>query len=161
MISLLYGMFMASIFCISAYIIYRNGDESRYLLLRRCGKYLAGTWQMVTGGVHENEVAWQAALREIEEETGFEPSSLYTADAVETFYFPPLDRIIHAPAFVVYLSEMLTPRLSPNEHDEFSWLSFEEAKKRLVWSQQKKVISQVHENFVENDPQEHFLIYSK
>ncbi|WP_420810327.1 NUDIX domain-containing protein [Estrella lausannensis] len=32
---------------------------------------MTDTWQMVSEGVHEGEMAYQAAFREIREETGF------------------------------------------------------------------------------------------
>lgn len=137
--------------CISAFVICRTPDGPRYLLIRRCGQYLPGTWQMVTGGILEQETAIQAALREIKEETGLVPTQLYCADAVETFYMQSVDKITFAPVFVAFVEEM-TVELSPSEHDAYEWVAFEEAKKRLVWSEQRRVLAQVHDSFILNDP---------
>ncbi len=143
--------------CISAYIVRQTSTGPLYLLIRRCGKYLPGTWQMVTGGILDGETAVQAAIREIHEETGLTPIQLYSADAVETFYMPSLDKITFVPVFIAFVKEM-DVKLSPSEHDAYEWLTFEEAKKRLVWSEQQRVITQIHETCVLQKPNELLLI---
>lgn len=145
-------------FCISAYIIYKELDRAEYLMIRRSGRYLPGTWQMVSGGIHDGETAPQAAIREIHEETGIKISKFYSADAVETFYFPPKDKVVCVPVFAAFVEAKEPIVLSPSEHDAFEWLSFEEAKKRLIWSEQKRVITLIHENFVLNEPLDWLLM---
>lgn len=140
--------------CISTFIIYSKNGEHRYLLIRRCSSYLTGTWQMVTGGIQEPETAVQAALREIFEETGLVPSKFYSADAVEIFYLKTKDKIAFVPVFLAFVDELNSVTLCPLEHDGYEWLSFEEAKERLVWSEQKRIIQHVHENFVLKEPLE-------
>lgn len=139
---------------ISAYVIHQN----KYLLLHRCGKYLNGTWQMVSGGIHDGEKAWDAALREIYEETGIVPDRFYSADAVETFYMKSHDKVTFVPVFIAILDKEKEVKLSPAEHDAFEWLNFELAKERLVWSEQKRIITHVHENFILKEPLSFHLI---
>lgn len=139
--------------CISAYIIRQTSEGPRYLLIRRCGKYLPGTWQMVTGGIEQGETSVQAALREIHEETGLTPYALYSADIVETFYMQNHDKITFVPVFVAFV-ENLNVRLSPKEHDAYEWLPFEDAKNKFVWSEQQRVISHIHETCVMKMPNE-------
>ncbi len=135
--------------CVSVFIV----CQARYLLLRRCGKYLPGTWQMVSGGVLKGETAPQAALREIQEETSLVPRELYSADAVETFYMKSCDKITFVPVFVAFVDTM-DVILSPKEHDAYEWLSFEEARGRLAWSEQRRIIAQIHETSVLQRPNE-------
>lgn len=133
---------------VSAFIIH-NG---KYLLIRRCSEYLKGTWQMISGGIDQEEKAWDAALREIKEETGLVPQRLYSADVVETFYMKSLDKIILIPVFVAFVQTPNEIALSPTEHDAYEWLEYEQAKERLIWSEQKRVLSHIHENFVLQTP---------
>ena len=140
-------------YCISAYIIRQTSEGPRYLLIRRCGKYLPGTWQMISGGIENGETAVQAALREIQEETGLIPYALYSADAVETFYMQSNDKITFVPVFVAFVDN-LEVALSPREHDAYEWLSFENARDRLVWAEQRRVISHIHDTCVTKNPNE-------
>lgn len=147
---------MASIitpYCISAYIVYQSSESSLYLLLKRCGKYFAGTWQMISGGIEAGESASQAVLREIREETGLIPQTLYSADAVETFYMLSHDKIAFVPVFVAFVDN-LKVSLSPTEHDAYEWLSFENARDRLVWAEQRRVICHIHNTCVMKNPNE-------
>lgn len=139
---------------ISVFVVH----QERYLLIHRCGKYLPNTWQMVTGGIEPGEKAWEAALREIKEETGLVPDRLYSADAVETFYMKSLDKITFVPVFVAFVNEPSRIVLSPSEHDAYEWLSFQQAKDLLSWSEQKRVLTIVHENFVLKEPSRLCLI---
>lgn len=144
-------------FCISAYIIRQTSEGPRYLLIRRCGKYLTGTWQMISGGIEKGETAGQAAFREIQEETGLTPQVLYSADAVETFYLPINDKIAFVPVYVAFVKDEEVT-LSPKEHDAYEWLSLEEARERLIWSEQKRIITLVHETFVLQKPNDFLKI---
>lgn len=141
-------------FCISAFVIHQR----KYLLIKRCGKYLPGTWQMVSGGIHEGETAPQTALREIEEETALRPTRLYSADAVETFYFAAQDKIAFVPVFAAFVDRMEPVKLAPLEHDAYAWLPFEEARERLVFAEQRRVIDHIHQNFVLKEPDPIFLL---
>ncbi len=55
-------------FSVAAYAIVRNGD-GEVLLARRCG---GGEWVLPGGSVEEDETPWEAAAREVREETGLE-----------------------------------------------------------------------------------------
>lgn len=139
--------------CVSVFIVRQTVQGPYYLLIRRCGKYLPGTWQMISGGIIEGETAPQAALREVHEETGLIPLALYSADIVETFYMQSCDKITFVPVFVAFVKESEVS-LSPTEHDAYEWLPYEEAKNKLVWSEQRRALSHIHESCVLQPPHE-------
>jgi dATP pyrophosphohydrolase len=112
---------------------------------------------MVTGGIHDGETAIQTAFREIEEETGCIPAKLYSADAVETFFLHSQNKIVWVPVFVAFVNDM-NVRLCPEEHDAYEWLTFEEAQKRLVWAEQRRIIAHIHEHFGMAEPSPMLLL---
>ena len=144
-------------YAVSAWVVRGRGADASYLLLRRCADYLAGNWQMVVGRMEKSETAWQAALREIREETGLAPTALYNSGETEIFYEARSDRMAVVPAFVAFV-ETDEVTLSPHEHDAYEWLTFEEALERLEFPQQRRVLKAVNENFVIAEPQPRLLI---
>ena len=58
-----------------------------FLLVRRAaGLVYAGQWRMIGGKVDAGETAWQAALRELREETGLTPTRFWSLPSVNHFY---------------------------------------------------------------------------
>jgi 8-oxo-dGTP pyrophosphatase MutT (NUDIX family) len=119
---------------------YRFGVEGEplFLLLRRSASVVyAGSWRMVGGKIAPGEWAWQAALREMKEETGQTPSQLWAMPSVNTFYEWQHDRVNLAPAFA---AELDADPILNHEHDAFVWLSAEEAAARLRWPEQQRLV---------------------
>ncbi len=135
-------------FAVSTYVIHKQN----YLMIRRCCDYLKGTWQMVTGGIHQGEKAWEAALREIKEETGLVPDRFYNADIVETFYMVSRDHVTFVPVFAAFVDDPIEVKLCPAEHDAHEWVTYEKFKENLVWSEQRRALTHIHENFVLKEP---------
>lgn len=140
------------------YILRIENGKSHYLLLRRCGENLRGNWQMVSGGIKGGETAWQAALREMQEETNLIPARLYSADAVECFYEVPRDAIVIAPVFVAFVETYSEIKLSAHEHDAFMWVSYSEALKYLEFDNQQRIITHIESNYVAKFPNERLRI---
>lgn len=116
-----------------------SSDEAPvFLILRRApGRLYAGQWRMVGGKIAPGETAWQAALREVEEETGRRPTVLWTLPSVNVFYEWTHDRVSVTPAFAAELSA--DPVLD-REHDAFAWCSADEAADRLAWPEQQRLL---------------------
>jgi len=131
---------------------------SKYLLLRRSQKHSIGLWQAPCGGIKDGEKAWEAALRELMEETGLTPEKLYSSDFVELYYESSRDAVILAPVFVALIDENQEVKLSPLEHDAFRWVAFEEALDLVEFANQKKAIRHIEETFVKNTPTERLVI---
>ncbi len=118
--------------------------EPRYLLLQRSpGQLYEGIWQGVTGKIQPGEKAWEAALRELREETGLRPLKMWTVDHVNFYYEAATDQLNGIPVFGVELApgEVV---LSP-EHQAHRWCSVEEAAELLLWDQQREGLRVFHE----------------
>jgi dihydroneopterin triphosphate diphosphatase len=112
--------------------------QTRWLLLRRAhGAVYAGSWRMVGGKIEAGETAWQAALREVREETGLAAARAWALPSVNVFYEWEADRVSLTPAFAAQLDA--DPMLD-REHDAFAWLTVEEAADRLVWPEQRRLL---------------------
>lgn len=113
-----------------------------FLLLRRAPAVVyAGQWRMVGGKIEPGETAWQAALRELREETGQVPERLFTLPSANLFYEWQTDRLNVAPAFAAALRA--DPTLC-HEHDAFAWLVPEVAARRLGWPEQQRLLRLAH-----------------
>ena len=71
-------------------------DQAQVLLIRRVHQP-HGVWCQVAGGIEAGETAWQAALREVKEETSLILSERWMADFCEQFYEPAKNGIAMLP----------------------------------------------------------------
>ncbi len=110
-------------------MVRREGGEPRYLLLR-----VYGYWDFPKGEIGAGEEPLAAAVREVEEETTlaglrfpwgevYRETPPYSGGKVARYY------LAESPAGEVRLP--VSPALGRPEHDEFRWLSYVEARRRL------------------------------
>lgn len=138
-------------------VLQGGGEDARLLLVRRAMGAFSGAWTFVMGGVEEGERATETARRELVEEVGLSPASLFTAGALDAFYDPVRDRIVHVPFFVAYL-EPGEIKLEDDVHDAHRWVTFGEATDLLEFDAQRRVLGDIHRNFVARSPQPWRLI---
>lgn len=118
-------------------VVHTTGGEM--LLLRRAEREPA-FWQSVTGSLERGETRWEAARREVAEETGIAPEGLIDCGRRRRFFIPPSWRARFDPGVTHNLEhefrlELPAPRdvrLAPGEHDEYGWLSRAEAVARAA-----------------------------
>ena len=135
---------------VDTYVFRKVENKIYFLLLKRANKKIYGhLWQGVAGKIETGESAWQAALRELNEETGLKPIRMFIADYVSKFYEQIGDRINLVPVFGIEV-ESEEVRLS-DEHTEFRWMDVDEAEESLVWNGQKKGIRMVYGMLKSND----------
>lgn len=143
-------------FAVSVVVVRKNGADSEILLLRRT-RTLAGEWCQIAGAIEAGETAWQAALREVGEETGLQPTALYSADICEQFYEADRDAISILPVFVGFVRPKDDVRLNA-EHDEFRWVTFDEALRMVPFAGQRNVLAHIRREFIDREPSRWLLI---
>ncbi|MDX1418546.1 MAG: NUDIX domain-containing protein [Rubricoccaceae bacterium] len=115
-----------------------DGRVPEFLLARRAaGIVYAGQWRMIGGKVDRGETAWEAALRELHEETARRPVRFWALPSVNHFYEWQRDTVALVPAFAAELDG--EPVLDA-EHDAFVWLPAEAAAARLAWPEQQRLL---------------------
>lgn len=127
--------------------VWREGQSGReFLLLKRApGEQFPNLWQGVSGGIKPGENAWETALRELREETGYCPKQLFVVDYAYNLYLHPTDSMLQVPVFGAEIDgdNPPSPELS-TEHDAFRWYSLEEALKVLAWENYRQGIQAVN-----------------
>ena len=126
--------------------------KAEVLLLRRApARILPGLWQCVSGSFEPGERIAAAALREVEEETGFGPrviETFYDLDLVNEFHEPSVDAVVTSAVFAVRLRPDVEPVLS-HEHDGARWLSLADARAEVVWPAYRTAIDRIGEDLMD------------
>ena len=113
--------------------------ELQVLIMERADK--VGYWQSVTGSLEQGETPIQAAIREIQEETGLHATQYDLQDwhASNIYEIYPHWRHRYAPnvthntehLFGLELPSELPIKLAPDEHLRYEWVDWREAAKRV------------------------------
>ena len=131
---------------VDAYVFRQTNNGLRFLILKRAEtKIYEHLSQGVAGKIEKGEKAWQAAIRELKEETGFDPVRVFVADHVSRFYEIHGDRVNMVPVFGIEV-DSISVSLS-KEHCEFKWMDFETAKNTLIWNSVVKWVLDIHQYF--------------
>lgn len=138
-------------YSIAAYICRIKHGICQHLIVQRTPGQLGETWQMISGLVENGETAVQAALREIKEETGLIPERFYSANVLESFYEIQNNCIALVPVFVGFVSVDQQVCLSC-EHQQYRWITADEAKDFLIFPHQIETIRTIEANFVTQPP---------
>ena len=89
---------------ISAILLKKENNLTKILMLKRTGHKAENEWCQVAGGIENEEMAFEAALREIYEETGIKPNQFYSTDYCEQYYQADNNCIRVVPVFVGYIT---------------------------------------------------------
>jgi bis(5'-nucleosidyl)-tetraphosphatase len=107
-------------------IVRQQGDDCWYLLLRAYRN-----WDFPKGTVKPGEEPLQAACREVEEETSLKDLDFrWGQDYVETGPYSrgKIARYYVATTRKAYIHLPISPELGRPEHDEYRWVSYQEAR---------------------------------
>jgi 8-oxo-dGTP pyrophosphatase MutT (NUDIX family) len=98
-------------------------------------------WGLPKGAVSAGETSEQAALREVQEETGLDAEIIGLLDTIE-YFFRAGDTLIRKSVdfyLMHYVGGTMTPQLS--EVDDAEWVPLPEAVKRASFESERKLLS--------------------
>ena len=118
-------------------------DKTEYLLLHRILHWRG--WEFPKGGIEKGEAIKSAVKRELKEETGLKPSRIVDMHAKGKFTYPRklADRPgIKGMEWRLFLIETkkAKARIDKLEHNNYKWLSFKKAYKKLKFADKKQCL---------------------
>lgn len=132
-------------------VIIRYENNTPLLLLMRAYTY----WDFPKGGIEDNENKIMAAIREVQEEAGITDLDFkWGKSYYETESYGKNKKVVFY--FIAETKEQnivmgISPQLGTPEHEEYKWVTFDEAKSLTV-DRIKKVISWVEERVLDLYP---------
>ncbi len=133
---------------IEAHIFRQTEGGIEFLLLKRAETEIyPGLWQMVSGKIKKDEKAFEAALREIKEESSLIPKKFWAAPNINSFYDLDKDSISFLPVFAALVDKNIEVSIS-HEHSEYAWCLPDEAKKLLAWPGQRESVDLIAHYFI-------------
>lgn len=109
-------------------------------------KYGMGHWGLVKGNVEKGESKEETIMRELYEETGIKDAEIIERfnEAIDYYYTFKGERIHKFVDYLLIKSNEKKIKLS-YEHDDYKWLSFDEAIEQVDFKNVKKVLKKVHQ----------------
>lgn len=118
----------------AGFVVFRDGE---FLLLH----YDAGHWDLPKGHIEKGETDQQAALRELEEETGITDVEIVPGFFHRINYFFKRDGRLISKDVVFFLAKVKDNRIKLSfEHKNFDWLPFTEALNKLTFNSAREVL---------------------
>ncbi len=142
---------------VALYPFRRHAGRLEFLLMRRAPrKYMPGTWNVVQGKIEPGETATVAAVREMHEESGLRPRTLWQMNGVNSYFIAERDQMVHSPVFVAEVDVEDEVTLN-DEHDDYAWLDLGETLARLVWPNQKRLIRTIISDIIDAGEERAYL----
>jgi len=123
-------------------VVYRNEhagsrEQRLYLLLQ----YPGGYWDLAKGKLEQDETAHEAALRELQEETGLQARVEAGFMKNLIYKFRDSQGLLVDKTVTFFLGEAATGEVVLSfEHKDFVWLPYEAAKKQLTYLNAQQLI---------------------
>jgi len=123
-------------------IIYRNNDALvEYLLLQ----YSAGHWDFAKGKIETGETKEQAALRELQEETGLSATLEHDFEESFSYIFHDYDKKLTQKTVYFFIGKATGSAVTlSHEHSDYVWLPYKQALEQLTYENAKKVLKKAH-----------------
>lgn len=128
---------------VAVIVVRKHEDGWQVLLLKRAQHTRSGGhWGLVSGMKEKSETGTEIAIRELKEETGLSPVSVFATEHLMQFYYAPKDVIWIFPIFVAVIDSNSPIKLC-NEHTEFGWFFPYQAKQVVTWKNMATAIELV------------------
>jgi type II secretory ATPase GspE/PulE/Tfp pilus assembly ATPase PilB-like protein/8-oxo-dGTP pyrophosphatase MutT (NUDIX family) len=135
---------------VEVYVIRHNAGDWRVLVLQRAADAIRpGSWETVYGKIDAGERPEQAAIRELREETGLDVNTLYNV-TVSSFFLHASQTIQMAIVFAAFVESGSEVTLS-DEHQQFEWLSVNDACERYTWPREAHSLRDAHRLLASGD----------
>ncbi|MFC2143006.1 bis(5'-nucleosyl)-tetraphosphatase [Candidatus Aenigmatarchaeota archaeon] len=123
-------------------VVYREcEDDKKYLLLL----YLGGHWDFPKGNIEKDENEIDTVVREVEEETGISDIDFIEGFRHSIKYFYKRDGNLVNKEVVFFVTKTSTEKVKiSHEHKDFIWLDFDEAMKKLTFSNSKEILKRAN-----------------
>lgn len=143
---------------VDVYPYLEEQSRVKFLILKRTAKVTyPNQWRMVGGKVRESEKYYEAAIRELKEETGLTPVACWTIPSLNQFYDPKEDSLFQIPAFGARVNKYDTISLN-HEHSEYQWVTKDEIDKFISWPEQRRLMKLLADIVTNNEILEEWII---
>lgn len=127
----------------AGFLVFRDTPDGRLWLLLDYGKH----WDYPKGHLEEGETAWQAAVRELREETGIrriDRVTRYERQMHYGFVSSKKGRVIKTVTY--FIGRTATEQVVvSDEHTGHAWLPFEQAMERLTYDNARELLAAAEE----------------
>ena len=128
---------------VDVFVLRRRADEWDALLVERAPTVRCpGAWEAVHGSIEPGERPEDAAVREVQEETGLTVERLYNV-TVQPFYVHAQSVVQLAVVFAAVVRN--GPLTLGEEHTRAEWLPLAEAARRYAWPSERANVLQAAE----------------
>ena len=122
-------------------VLFSETDSGKIFLLLN---YPSGHWDFVKGNIEEGETLKQTVVREIREETGIIDVEFIDGfeEKIEYHYQHDGDLVHKEVVFFLAKTKTIDVKIS-HEHLGFTWLSFDDALKKLTYKNAKNIMDKI------------------
>jgi 8-oxo-dGTP pyrophosphatase MutT (NUDIX family) len=123
----------------AGFVLFRRVENKRLYLLLDYGKH----WDFTKGHLEQGENSWEAAVRELEEETGIKTVQRVGNFSQRMYYefFSPKKGLIIRKTVTYFIGQTTCATVKfSKEHEGYEWLEYDAARARLTYQNAKDLL---------------------